>query len=125
MPSSGDGGGGPGGLDALARRVDQIDVVLQRVDVRVEDISQRMGRLETRMDRLETRFDGIDARLRAVEQVGAANSAKLDLVATQLNTKSVQLAAKLPSWWEITAAIGVTLALIVAAAAGARQLGLF
>ncbi len=72
-----------------------------------------------KLDRLESRFDArmneFDGRLRTVEQLLSAVSAKLDLLTTQI-------VAKLPSWWQMPAVIGATVALLAGLWAAARWL---
>jgi hypothetical protein len=75
----------------------------------------RMDRLDSRMDRLETRMDGLDARSRSVEQDLKAVGAKLDLLTTQI-------VAKLPSWWQMPAVIGSTVAVLAVLWAAGRYL---
>ena len=104
----GGGGGDSGGMDGIAARV-------TRVEGRLDLVEDRLGRIETRMDRLETRMDGIDTRLRGVEQTLSAVSGKLDLLTSQV-------VAKLPSWWQMPAVIGSTIAVLAALWAGARFL---
>lgn len=102
-------------MDGIAERVGRLELRQERVEVRLDAIEDRMGRLETRMDRLEIRMDGIDTRLRGVEQAVAAVNAKLDVLTTQI-------VAKLPSWWQMPAVIGSTIAVIGALWAAFRIL---
>lgn len=102
----GGGGGDSGGMDGLAERV-------TRVEVRLDGVEHRLGAVEQRMDRLESRMDGLDTRLRAVEQSLASLNAKVDLLTTQI-------VAKLPSWWQMPAVIGSTVALLAALWAAGR-----
>ena len=102
----GGGGGDSGGMDGFAERV-------TRVEGRLDGIEDRLGRIETRMDRLDTRMDGIDTRLRGVEQTLAAVNGKLDLLTSQI-------VAKLPSWWQMPAVIGATVALLTGLFIGYR-----
>ena len=74
-----------------------------------------MDRLDGRLDKLDQRIDGMDARLRSVEQELKAVSAKLDLLTTQI-------VAKLPSWWQMPAVIGATVAMLGALAVCFRAL---
>jgi hypothetical protein len=96
-------------MDGLAERV-------TRIEMRLDAVEGSLGRVETRMDRLDGRLEGLDGRLRGVEQAIAGVSAKLDLLTTQV-------VAKLPSWWQMPAVIGATVAMLAALWAGARWLG--
>jgi hypothetical protein len=58
---------------------------------------------------------GMDDRLRIVEQVQAAMSAQLNLLASSI-------IAKLPSWWQMPVVIAATVTLLAALYAGAQFL---
>lgn len=106
-------GGDSGGMDGLAERVTRVEGRLDLVEHRLGSMESQMVRLEGRMDRLETRMDGMDTRLRGVEQTLAAVNSKLDLLTSQV-------VAKLPSWWQMPAVIGATVALLTGLFAGYR-----
>jgi len=111
----GGGGGDSGGMDGLSERVTRVEVRLDGIEHQLGAVEARMNRLEGRMDRLETRMDGIDTRLRGVELSLAGIAAKLDVLTTQV-------VGKLPSWWQMPAVIGSTVALLAALWAAGRYL---
>jgi hypothetical protein len=92
-----------------------IEARLVAVEVRMTGIEDRMDGLVVRMDRLESRMDGIDTRLRAVEQGIATLNGKMDVLVSQV-------VSKLPSWWQMPAVIGSTIAVLAAAYAAAQYL---
>lgn len=84
----------------------------------MDGFDRRMAAVERRLDRVETRLDGIETRLRRVDQDIKALSAKVDILTTQI-------VAKLPSWWQMPAVIGATVARLAALwALLARTMGL-
>lgn len=85
------------------------------MEVSVVKLEEAVPRIEASVGQLVTRLDGIDVRLRAVEQSLAALNAKLDLLTSQV-------VGKLPSWWQMPAVIGSTIALLTALYAGAQYL---
>ncbi len=80
------------------------------MEVRVAWLEEAVPRIETRLDRMAARFDArfeaIDVRLRGVEQAVARLDGKMDLLAGQI-------IAKLPSWRQMPAVIGATVALLI------------
>lgn len=85
------------------------------MEIRIVKLEEAMPRIETSVGQLVTRLDAIDGRLRAVEQSLAALNAKLDLLTSQV-------VGKLPSWWQMPAVIGSTVALLAALYAGIQYL---
>ena len=85
------------------------------MEVRVVKLEEAVPRIETSVGQLATRLDAIDVRLRAVEQILAAVNAKLYLLTNQV-------IGKLPTWWQMPAVIGATVALLVALYAGIQYL---
>jgi hypothetical protein len=82
----------------------------------------RMTAIEQRMGRLETNIDGLDSRLRSVETSLARVEGKIDTLGGAMVAQTSAALAKLPSWWQIPAAIASTMALLVAAFAGVKYL---
>lgn len=85
------------------------------MEVRVVKLEEAVPRIEAGVGQLATRLDGIDVHLRAVEQSLAAVNAKLDVL-------TGQVVGKLPSWWQMPAVIGSTVALLTALYAGIQYL---
>lgn len=86
-----------------------------KLEALTEMTNTSLGRIESRIDRLEGRIDGMDGRLRAVEQRLAEISGKIDVLIGSV-------VGKLPTWWQMPAVIGSTVALLVLLYAGVRYL---
>lgn len=77
------------------------------MEARVAAVEIRLGQVENRLERLDTRMDGIDTRLRGVETKLSEIGGKMDLLTDQI-------VGKLPSWWQMPAVIGSTIAVLAA-----------
>jgi hypothetical protein len=80
---------------------------LGRMEARIARLEEAVPRIERRLEETVQRLDGLDSRLRVVEQGVSGISAKLDLLTDKV-------VSKLPSWWQMPAVIGSTVALLVA-----------
>lgn len=97
------GGGGPHdpGMEVLTARVDQIE--------------KGVDRLEGRMDRLDDRMGKIEVKLGEI-------SGKLDILADKMSGQIDRVISRVPTWWQIPAAIGATVVLLAALYAGFKAL---
>jgi hypothetical protein len=95
------GGNGPHdpGMEALIKRVDEIEARVGKVDDRLRGV-------EVGIARLEGKLDGLIAQVGSFERI----------------TSSV--ANKIPSWWQMPAVIGSTVALLMLFYAGAKHFGI-
>jgi hypothetical protein len=85
-------------------------------DPGMEALIARVDGFEKRMDRIEGRLDRVDDRLGSLERKLAEIDGKLSVIVTQigsLDARLGQLVNKLPSWWQMPAVIGSTVALLV------------
>lgn len=132
-PSGGGRPPGPPDIDRRLTRLEEawprLEAKIDRVELRVSDLDGRLRSIEqtvtvngakldavdSRIIGLDTRITSLDARMRSVE-TGLANiGGKLDIL-------SGQVLGKLPSWWQMPAVIGVTVAVLVALYAGVQYL---
>lgn len=79
----------------------------------MEILKHRMMTLEVQMDRVESRINGFDDRLRSVE-------VKLGEIGGKIDTLVGSVVSKLPSWWQMPAVIGSTIAVVAALSALAK-----
>jgi hypothetical protein len=92
------------------------------MEVRMSVLEAKMAGVEVAVNRLEGRIDGLDVRLRGVEVSIGRLEGKIDaLIGTIVGQTSAAL-AKLPSWWQMPAVIGSTVALLAILGAGYRYL---
>jgi hypothetical protein len=77
-----------------------------------------MEQLTARLDRLEIRLEGIDTRLRGVEVSIGRLEGKIDALTGTIVGQTSAALAKLPSWWQMPAVIGATVALLIALYSG-------
>lgn len=96
----------------------------------------RVDGFEIRMDRLEGRLDRVEDRLGAVEQKLSDVDGKLSVVVSQIASMEThfgqqiasqdarlgQMINKLPSWWQMPAVTGATVARLVASYSVAEYL---
>ena len=83
----------------------------------MELLKARVDTLDKRMDRFEAKLDGIDTRLRGVE-------GELREIKGVLTTLTGSVVGKLPSWWQMPAVIGGTVALVLLLFAAVQHLHL-
>lgn len=105
---------------ALLERIAQ-DTREALVDIRTD---MRAVRADISGLRTELRGDiaQLDARLRGVEVSNGRIDGKLDALIDTIVGQTSAALAKLPSWWQMPAAIGATVALLMALFAGYRYL---
>jgi hypothetical protein len=74
------------------------------------------------VNRLEGRIDGVDVRLRGVELSIGRLEGKIDALTGTIVGQTSAALAKLPSWWQMPAAIGATVVLLAGLYTGYRYL---
>lgn len=92
------------------------------MEARISALETKCGAIETTVNRLETQNGGIDARLRGVEVSIGRLEGKIDALTGTIVGQTNAALAKLPSWWQMPATIGATVALLAGLVAAYRYL---
>jgi hypothetical protein len=92
------------------------------MEVRLSVLEVRMGGIEQAVSRLEGQVDGLDKRLRGVEVSIGRLEGKIDALTGTIVGQTSAALAKLPSWWQMPAIIGATVALLMILYTGYRVL---
>jgi hypothetical protein len=92
------------------------------MEVRMSALETKVAGVEGAVNRLEGRIDGIDTRLRGVEVSIGRLEGKIDALTGAIVGQTSAALARLPTWWQMPAVIGATVALLAVLGAGYRLL---
>lgn len=98
------------------------------MEVRLSVLEAKVAGVEGAVTRLEAVVAGLDTRLRGVEVSIGRLEGKIDALTGAIVGQTNAALAKLPSWWQMPAVVGATVALVLAVIAVAKALqshGLF
>jgi hypothetical protein len=88
------------------------------MEARVSALETKIGAIESTVNRLEGQMGGLDTRLRGVEVSIGRLEGKIDALTGAIVSQTNAAIARLPTWWQIPAAVGATVVLLAGLIAG-------